>query len=341
MATGGNSHQRRMDRKVKARLTEEVTTNVMQRLARPDAAPKNFFQRLLDFAEQPLFTTSVGILGGLVGMFYPPVFLLCGLCVVLAFHRANVVSGKPKLVQIPAYIFVIAVIVALLWKAHTFVDQKLAESSTSLAQLVSDSVKNTISLPPSSTTEIATPKHSGSVKTGHSAPVEPSHSEPAPTLKSLMEGSMPNIGRIAQSKTARFSDGIDVTYEDALLTDYPGGSKYMTIYLPSSVHTYKLAMYTGEHLSELKHDFSVFKATGKSPGESPQTIESLVDTGRVYLYHDDYLNHRQMADIEDTYAKQGAHVELRGPDYLSNAWVEWSRKNGATDPSKKSETRQD
>jgi hypothetical protein len=155
--------------------------------------------------------------------------------------------------------------------------------------------------------------------------------EPTPTLKSLMEHFMPNVQRIVQTPGLTFTGGVTVRYEVALLLDFPGGSKYMTIYIPasSSPQTYEIAMYTGNHASELRRDLAAVQIVGKSPGESPQASESLIDTGRVYLYHDDFLDHRQMADIEAAYTAQHLHVELRGPDYLANALGAWyGRKYG-------------
>jgi len=69
-------------------------------------------QKLLLFIEHPLFWGPIGVIGGLVGLFfYTPILIVCGVCVLLAFHRAGVVSGKQKGAKIIAYI-VLSVIVA-------------------------------------------------------------------------------------------------------------------------------------------------------------------------------------------------------------------------------------
>ncbi len=317
-----------MDKKSKERMREEVTTDVIQRLAAPSTAPKKFPHRLLDFAEQPLFTTSVGIVGSLVGLFYPPVFLLCGLCVVLAFHRAKVVSGNSLLVQIPAYVLVTVVIVALLWRAHTFIDAKLAESSTSLAQLVTDSVKKILPSSMSSSTTTDTPKSTDKPKS--TAPAK--SREPEPTLKSLMEGWLPNDARVFATPDVGFGDGFRLKIEDVLYLDFPGGSKCTGFYIPTSPRTYDLAMALAPNARKLSDDLvAQFKLTGKSPGENPQSVDSLVHTGRVFLYHDDFMTKRQEADVEEAFAKQKLEVVLRGSDYLTNALVEWSRRNGESE----------
>jgi hypothetical protein len=48
------------------------------------------WMRLLDFIEQPLFLWFAATVAGLVAYFlYPYVLLVCGICVLLAFHRAK------------------------------------------------------------------------------------------------------------------------------------------------------------------------------------------------------------------------------------------------------------
>jgi len=87
-------------------------------------------QRLLAFVEQPLFTLSVGIIGGIVGLFlYSPVLAVCGVCVILAFHRAKVVNGESFWkVQIPSYVVLCSVVIVSLYGLHLVIQKKLAEA---------------------------------------------------------------------------------------------------------------------------------------------------------------------------------------------------------------------
>jgi hypothetical protein len=103
---------------------------------------KPLHHRLLDFVEHPLLTLPVGILGGIVGiLLYAPVLAVCGLCVVLAFHRAKVVSGESVWrVQIPAYVVLCGIVVLSLYALHNVIDRKLADSNVSLSKLVAQYV---------------------------------------------------------------------------------------------------------------------------------------------------------------------------------------------------------
>ena len=101
---------------------------------------KSILRRLLDFLEHPYFTLPVGILAGIIGFFvYAPVFAICGACVVLAFHRAGVVSDKSVLrVQIPSYAILCLVIILILFALHIEIQRKLKETNFSLAQTIVD-----------------------------------------------------------------------------------------------------------------------------------------------------------------------------------------------------------
>jgi len=100
------------------------------------------WHRLLDFIEQPLFLAAVGILGGLVGvLIYAPILAICGACIVLAFHRAKVVSGCPKLpVQVPAYVVLSLIVAASLYSLHSLIQRKLSEANISLVNSIREAL---------------------------------------------------------------------------------------------------------------------------------------------------------------------------------------------------------
>ena len=45
--------------------------------------------------------------------------------------------------------------------------------------------------------------------------------------------------------------------------------------------------------------------------------ERLVFSGRVFLYHEDYLTPAQLVALTDLYKARGYEVQFRGPDYFS------------------------
>lgn len=132
-----DSHQRRTIRRSASEALPQQ--QVVAENHKPVETP---FQRILAVVEQPLVLLPAGTLGGIVGVFFfAPVLALCGLCILLGFHRSKVVSGKHIFkVQIPAYVAVSAMTLAVLWWVNTSVQTKSKEQNVSLAKLVANSV---------------------------------------------------------------------------------------------------------------------------------------------------------------------------------------------------------
>lgn len=76
---------------------------------------KRLWLRVLDFLEHPLFLWAAGIVAGVVAYFIYPVLAVCGICVLLAFHRAKVVIGLRLRWQIASYavLFIFTTLVLL------------------------------------------------------------------------------------------------------------------------------------------------------------------------------------------------------------------------------------
>lgn len=149
-----------------------------------------------------------------------------------------------------------------------------------------------------------------------------------PTLSLLMNSDFPGLHKLHGKPVLQFADGESSEIEDVLYVDFKAGSKFVGIYVPSSSKSIEIlssialsAEHLGDELSKILHVVS------KAPGENPQDISALVYTGRVYLYHQDHLTHRQIAEIEEAATKHSLTVVLRGPDYLTRAWLEWKRKS--------------
>ncbi|MGB7589857.1 MAG: hypothetical protein WBO19_01285, partial [Terriglobia bacterium] len=109
---------------------------------------KPLFQRLLDFIEHPLFLGAVFLVGGLVGMFFfTPILMICGCCILLAFHRAKVVEGEKPLVQVAAYLLLFALTTGSLYEVGIIIRKKVPSFPTNeeLRQIVTKAVSDTLS----------------------------------------------------------------------------------------------------------------------------------------------------------------------------------------------------
>ena len=107
-------------------------------LPNPDSTDKRPIKhKLLDFIEHPLFLCSVGTVTALVGIFvYRPILLICGGLILLAFHRAKVVSGKSWKIQLSAFIALAAITFAVIYKMEILIDRHLPDLPRDVAERV-------------------------------------------------------------------------------------------------------------------------------------------------------------------------------------------------------------
>ena len=146
----GGSHDRRIFRRaVERQVANRSMPDIPTSAQGPQLAveSKNVWQRLLGFIEQPLFLTPVGIVAGIVGVFiYIPVLCICGGCVLLAFHRAKVVTGCPVIkVLVPSYLLLFVVTFATLSSAQVYVSRKMKDANISIPAIVNQIISGVVS----------------------------------------------------------------------------------------------------------------------------------------------------------------------------------------------------
>jgi|HubBroStandDraft_6_1064221.scaffolds.fasta_scaffold00200_8 hypothetical protein len=130
---GGNSHQRAIER---ARIGHPVSASAIPKVV---PAKSSGWLRLLAFIEQPFVITGIAILAGVVDIIsHVPVLTLCGVLFVLGLHRAGTVAGKPRKIQIPAYVGVFVVVSSGLYGVHVLLDKSTSQFTDQLiARIVS------------------------------------------------------------------------------------------------------------------------------------------------------------------------------------------------------------
>lgn len=169
-------------------------------------------------------------------------------------------------------------------------------------------------------------------------PSKPSEPEAEPTLISLMNTSFPNLNKLWGKPILTFDDGATLQITSALYFDlFTSGAKFLGFHVPSSPRVLDACSAIAARATELGDALGDggLKVKCKIPGESPQTLSDLRYSGKVYLYHDDPLTHKQMADVEDMFKAQTLTVVFRGPDFLTQTWVAWKTKqSGNAQPPK-------
>jgi hypothetical protein len=102
----------------------------------PTSRPPQWLHLLLMFLEHNFVILPAGIIGGIVAVIFPPLFIVLGICFLLGLHRSKAVAGRSRLAQAVAYLLLSAISFFGLYKLNNRIQTKLSESNTALARLV-------------------------------------------------------------------------------------------------------------------------------------------------------------------------------------------------------------
>ena len=144
------------------------------------------------------------------------------------------------------------------------------------------------------------------------------------TLIGLFQEGFPELLKLNTEVTANFNDGTKVTFPMSIYQDYKSNADFIGFYIPKSPHVTEIISHlaTGykEHYDRLKHDIQI---SAKDPADlAVSKSETLIFSGRVYIYQEDELSLRQIADLTDLYQKNGLSVQFRGQDYAVGEWMQ-------------------
>lgn len=134
--SGGNSHQRAVEKAAQKRIESQISAGVAQALS-SSVTPtmlaksgKTMWQKLFDFFEHGWVIAVLGTIGTLVGFLYGPILVVCGIAVLLAFHRVGVVRGHRAAVQIAAYSLLFIITFSLLYGASRIIKKNIPHIPT-------------------------------------------------------------------------------------------------------------------------------------------------------------------------------------------------------------------
>jgi hypothetical protein len=155
--------------------------------------------------------------------------------------------------------------------------------------------------------------------------------EKPPTLTDLFKGDFPNVMKFT-------GDRFGVQWRDGKVTpvvvqnylDFPAKTEFVGFYVASSPKTYEICLKLAEGVQAALEDLR--KRTKVSAGDigGVNSLDDLTFSGRVFIYHEDFMSNPQKATIVLAFSNNHSDVQLRGPDYLGSEVVAWHHKHDAT-----------
>lgn len=174
------------------------------------------------------------------------------------------------------------------------------------------------------------------------ASTPPVENEKPPTLLDLFKSDFSNTLRVSDTNGPAFNvqapDGSKVEILRQLYMDFPARTKFIGFYIhrpvPPSLD-FKAEKTAEACLQLLKANAiqgsfnGMEKQVGVMGGQSGQmtTAKDLTFSGRVLIYHEEFLSIPQKAAIMDAYQKQNMDVQFYGDEYLGTQVIAWHQKH--------------
>lgn len=125
----------------------------------------------------------------------------------------------------------------------------------------------------------------------------------------------------------QFKNGDVVRVKTQLYTDFAAKVKYVGFYIPASAKTYEACLQLVDAVESTIQSFQ--ERVGVSAGYRGERnrLQELIFSGRVLLYHEEFLTIPQKAAIIGAYSAKHFDVQFRGPDYLGDQVIAWHHQH--------------
>jgi hypothetical protein len=172
-------------------------------------------------------------------------------------------------------------------------------------------------------------------------PTPPIADESPPTLLGLFKKDFSNTLRTSDNEdayTVQLQGGSIIKIKRQAYMDFPAKAKFVGFYIsrpdpPSTDFSGKNTFVACMKLLEIdavKQTFDHFTNNiAVFGGERGQmnSMQDLTFSGRVFIYHDEFLSITQKADIIQAYQTKKLDVNFRGPEYLGDQVIAWHQEH--------------
>jgi hypothetical protein len=188
-------------------------------------------------------------------------------------------------------------------------------------------------------------RHTPAIPTKEVRPKKPptppvAKDEKPPTLRDLFAKDFPNTMKVtdADAFTVQWRDTDKVLHVTSqLYLDFPAKTKYIGFYIPSSdpLNEQARTAVACVKLAEMDAPQQILSGISKKVGitsgsiEHMNNIEELTFSGRVFIYHEDFLSIPQKAAVLQAFSVKHYDVTFIGTDHLGNALTAWYQEHKA------------
>jgi hypothetical protein len=153
-----------------------------------------------------------------------------------------------------------------------------------------------------------------------------------PTLPDLFKSGFPNTLKLDGNSWGLVSkqDGTQIlSGPTKVYLDFDAKTKFIAFYVPRSEHAYEAALGLWSQVPVTFDSVQKSMVVTAGYGANMTDLKDLTFSGRVFLYHEDMFNLRQLADLVDAYKSHEMALDFRGPEFLMSQVTAWYHQHGA------------
>jgi hypothetical protein len=158
--------------------------------------------------------------------------------------------------------------------------------------------------------------------------------EKPPRLDDLFRQDLPYTMKVTFDDTGiQWGDGSVLPIKRQVYLDFQAKTQFVGFFIPSADQlsvtdkTYNACLRLVDVVERTMEDIRKQVAISGGYADEMNSVQDLTFSGRVLLYHEDFLSIVQKAEIIKSYKAKGYDVQFRGPDYLGNQVVAWHHQH--------------
>jgi hypothetical protein len=142
-----------------------------------------------------------------------------------------------------------------------------------------------------------------------------------PTIAELFKTDFPQFFKISSEMTTKVGIAPPVKFTAQVYKDLETQSMFLGIYIPASPFTVSACLGIAHDYEKILKEAENAVIIYTRPGEHvPNTSKDLKFSGRVYIYHEQELSVREIADLVDIFKSRSLSVQFRGMSYASEVF---------------------
>lgn len=142
-----------------------------------------------------------------------------------------------------------------------------------------------------------------------------------PTVAELFKSDFPQFFKISSEMTTKVGIAPPVNFTAQVYKDLEAQSMFLGIYIPASPFTFSACLGIAHDYEKILKEAENAVIIYTRPGEHvPNTSRNLKFSGRIYIYHEQELSVREIADLVDIFKSRNLSVQFRGMSYASEVF---------------------